>query len=70
MPTATPPPDAYSVDCPGRQTLDRIDDRWTILVLGAPADGPRRFTELARRIEESVRRCSARRCAGSSATAW
>ena len=51
MPTATPPPDAYSVDCPGRQTLDRIDDRWTILVFGAPADGPRRFTELARRIE-------------------
>ncbi|WP_100498253.1 winged helix-turn-helix transcriptional regulator [Geodermatophilus chilensis] len=51
MPTATPPPDPYTVDCPSRQTLDRIGDRWTILVFGALADGPRRFTELARRIE-------------------
>ena len=43
--------DPYTALCPSRQTLDRIGDRWTILVFGALADGPRRFTELARRIE-------------------
>jgi DNA-binding HxlR family transcriptional regulator len=51
MPTAVPPPDPYTAACPSRQTLDRIGDRWTILTFGALADGPRRFTELARRIE-------------------
>jgi DNA-binding HxlR family transcriptional regulator len=37
--------------CPSRQALDRIGDRWTILVVLALADGPKRFTELARQIE-------------------
>jgi DNA-binding HxlR family transcriptional regulator len=43
--------DLHDAACPGRQALDRIADRWTILVLLALADGPMRFTELARRIE-------------------
>jgi DNA-binding HxlR family transcriptional regulator len=47
----TRPADPYTALCPSRQTLDRIGDRWTILIFGALADGPRRFTELARRIE-------------------
>jgi DNA-binding HxlR family transcriptional regulator len=37
--------------CPSRQVLDRIGDKWSVLILGLLADGPRRFTELARAIE-------------------
>jgi DNA-binding HxlR family transcriptional regulator len=51
MPEPMPAFDPYTAACPSRQALDRIGDRWTILVLGALSDGPRRFTELARRIE-------------------
>ncbi len=43
--------DLNSADCPARQVLDRIADRWTILILLALADGPKRFTELSRTIE-------------------
>jgi DNA-binding HxlR family transcriptional regulator len=46
-----PPFDPNIAECPSRQALDRIADRWTILVVLALTDGPRRFTELARRIE-------------------
>ncbi|MFC5138333.1 winged helix-turn-helix transcriptional regulator [Actinomycetospora rhizophila] len=46
-----PPWNPYRKACPTRQLLDRIGDRWTVLVVGALADGPRRYTELARRIE-------------------
>ncbi|WP_079046137.1 winged helix-turn-helix transcriptional regulator [Carbonactinospora thermoautotrophica] len=41
----------YLKECPTRQVLDRIGDRWTVLVVGALRDGPLRYTELARRIE-------------------
>jgi DNA-binding HxlR family transcriptional regulator len=51
MPQPMPPFDPYSAACPSRQALDRIGDRWTILVFGALDGGPQRFTELARRIE-------------------
>lgn len=40
--------DPYVADCPSRQVLDRIGDRWTVLVMGALRDGSRRITELAR----------------------
>jgi len=43
--------DPYADRCPSREVLDRIGDRWTVLVLMSLADGPRRFTELARQIE-------------------
>lgn len=43
--------DPYNRDCPTRRLLDRIGDRWTVLVIGSLAEGPRRFTELARRID-------------------
>ena len=45
------PADPYTATCPSRQVIDRIGDRWTVLLLGALADGPRRFTELARRVD-------------------
>ena len=44
-------PDPYSQHCPSRTVLDRIGDRWTVLVVGSLADGPRRFSELGRHIE-------------------
>ena len=37
----------YDRDCPSRRLLDRIGDRWTVLLVGALDAGPRRFGELA-----------------------
>jgi len=48
---AGPLPDPYDSRCPSRTVLDRIGDRWTVLVVGALATGPMRFSELARRID-------------------
>ena len=45
------PADPYVANCPSRQVLDRIGDRWTVLVVGALPDGQRRYTEIARRID-------------------
>lgn len=45
------PADPYNANCRSRQVIDRIGDRWTVLILGALAGGPQRFTELARRIQ-------------------
>jgi DNA-binding HxlR family transcriptional regulator len=41
---------AFDPDCPTRVVLDRIGDKWTVLVIGVLADGPLRFTELRRRV--------------------
>jgi DNA-binding HxlR family transcriptional regulator len=43
-------PDPWSGECPSRQLLDRIGDKWSVLVIGTLADGPARYTEVARRI--------------------
>jgi DNA-binding HxlR family transcriptional regulator len=43
--------DAYKEECPTRQALDRIADKWTVLVIGLLADEPRRFSDLKRSIE-------------------
>ena len=45
------PGNPYAADCPTRQLLDRIGDRWTVLIIGALSDGPLRYTALATRIE-------------------
>ena len=42
--------DAFDPDCPTRVVLDRIGDKWTVLVIGALEDGPLRFTEVRSRI--------------------
>ncbi|MFI7633853.1 winged helix-turn-helix transcriptional regulator [Nonomuraea sp. NPDC049400] len=42
--------DAYFAQCPSRKLLDRLSDKWVTLLLGALADGPRRYSDLARRI--------------------
>src|SRR4051794_18693869 len=42
--------DAYMAECPSRQVLDALSDKWVTLVLTALADGPQRYSELSRRI--------------------
>ena len=44
-------PDIYDRNCPSRQVLDRIGDTWSVLVVVSLAHGPRRYSELARRID-------------------
>ncbi|MFN8168266.1 MAG: helix-turn-helix domain-containing protein [Candidatus Nanopelagicales bacterium] len=44
-------PDPYAQNCPSRTVLDRIGDRWTVLVVGTLSHGPARFSELSRRID-------------------
>lgn len=42
--------DAYLAACPSRQLLDRIGDKWVVLVVCALRDGPQRYSELRRRL--------------------
>jgi Predicted transcriptional regulators len=49
--TALPEWNPYAAACPTRMVLDRIADKWAVLVLGLLVDGPIRFNELRRRIE-------------------
>jgi DNA-binding HxlR family transcriptional regulator len=44
------PWDPYRQDCPSRRLLDRIGDRWTVLIVGALDPGPQRFGALAARV--------------------
>jgi DNA-binding HxlR family transcriptional regulator len=48
---AVPELDPYRDGCPTRRILDRIGDRWTVLVVGALAGGTLRFSELRRCVE-------------------
>ena len=53
MTAPTPLPrigDAYDPDCPTRHVLDRIGDKWAVLVMLTLKDGPVRFNDLRRRI--------------------
>lgn len=38
--------DAFDPECPTRVVLDRIGDKWTVLVIETLAPGPRRFSEI------------------------
>ncbi len=38
--------DIYDPGCPGRLVLDRIGDRWTVLIVGVLENGTRRFSEV------------------------
>lgn len=40
--------DAYLAECPARHLLDRISNKWVSLAINALADGPQRYTDLAR----------------------
>lgn len=41
----------YAAECPTRQLLDRIADKWVVLVLGLLEPGPQRFNAIRRQIE-------------------
>ena len=41
---------AYVAECPSRQVLDALSDKWVTLVLTALADSPQRYSELSRTI--------------------
>ncbi|AGH48023.1 MULTISPECIES: winged helix-turn-helix transcriptional regulator [Sphingomonas] len=41
---------AFDPDCPTRQILDRIGDKWAMLILLTLADGPMRFNALRRAV--------------------
>src|ERR1700744_2163984 len=43
-------PNAYSADCPTRQILDRVGDKWAVLMLLLLRDEPMRFNQLRRAI--------------------
>lgn len=43
--------DVYARDCPTRLLLDRIADKWTVLLLTTLNAGPMRFNALKRRVE-------------------
>lgn len=45
-----------AADCPVRNVLDRIGDKWTVLILAALAATPRRFSELHRIIPDISKR--------------
>jgi DNA-binding HxlR family transcriptional regulator len=42
--------DAFLAACPSRMVFDRISDKWVGLLLAALADGPRRYSELGRKV--------------------
>jgi DNA-binding HxlR family transcriptional regulator len=44
-------PNAYSADCPTRQILDRVGDKWAVLILLLLRQQPLRFNQLRREIE-------------------
>jgi DNA-binding HxlR family transcriptional regulator len=44
-------PNAYASACPTRLVLDRVADKWTVLILGLLARGPVRFNRLRREVE-------------------
>ncbi len=45
-----PPANPYSADCPTRMALDRIADKWTVLLLGLLTQQPMRFNQLRRSV--------------------
>jgi DNA-binding HxlR family transcriptional regulator len=47
----TPALDPYQDDCPTRRILDRIGDRWTVLIVGSLSDGALRFSDVQRRVQ-------------------
>jgi DNA-binding HxlR family transcriptional regulator len=42
--------DVYNEHCPTRMVLNRIADKWTVLIVGALEDKTKRFGELRREI--------------------
>ncbi len=47
----TPGYSVYSLRCPARQFLERLADKWTLLIIGRLKQGETRFNQLRRDIE-------------------
>ena len=47
-----------------RDVLDRVGDKWSVLVVGLLSDGPKRFSELKRSIEKLSQRMLTRTLKG------
>ncbi|MEQ1770664.1 MAG: helix-turn-helix domain-containing protein [Devosia sp.] len=41
----------YQADCPTRLVLDRVADKWVVLILGLLEKSPMRFNQIRREIE-------------------
>lgn len=50
METVNFTPNPYDGECPTRKILDRIGDKWSVLIIGLLAGGTKRFSELQRQI--------------------
>ena len=50
-PSAMPPYDVYAEQCPTRLVLDRLADKWALLILDRLQAGPQRFNALKRDIQ-------------------
>lgn len=48
---AKPDFDPFNQQCPSRKMLDQIGGRWTVLVVGALAEGPLRHSGVAERVD-------------------
>ena len=44
-------PDPFTARCPSREVLDRVGDRWTVLVISLLAERMHRFGELRQAID-------------------
>lgn len=43
--------DPFALGCPSRQVLDRVGDRWTVLIVLSLRDGTLRFTQVRDRVQ-------------------
>jgi DNA-binding HxlR family transcriptional regulator len=47
----TPPWNVFEIHCPTRQVLDRIADKWTVLIIRRLSDRTLRFAQLRRAVD-------------------
>ncbi len=50
LPDARAAYDAYLAECPARQLLDRISNKWVSLIVNALSAGPQRYSDLSRQL--------------------
>ena len=60
MPKSSPATFTYQQPCPIRDVLDRIGDKWSLLILEALAEQTLRFNELHRHIGDVARQVLSR----------
>jgi hypothetical protein len=59
----------HAKDCPFRNVLDQIGDKWSFLIFAVLEDSPKRFNEIRRLVGDISIAFSRRSCATWSATA-